>query len=80
MLKTELQRARTRSSELARPDSSELRTGLQRPTPARNFEPHSRGGRAGLQRISAGVRLWGRRAVLSRGSPSTGWDCAFNRL
>ena len=32
MLKTELQRARTRSSELARPDSSELRPGLQRPT------------------------------------------------
>ena len=32
MLKTELQGARTWSAELARPDSSELRPGLQRPT------------------------------------------------
>ena len=44
MLKTELQRARTRSSELARPDSSELRTGLQRPTPGTSSRTPGAGG------------------------------------
>ena len=60
MLKTELQRARTRSSELARPDSSELRPGLQRPT-ALNSSAGFPDSRTELQRItpwSSGGAAW----------------------